>query len=210
MMKLIIFDLDGTLINAYPAVEESLNYTLAQCGLPGVDAETIKRTVGWGDRHLVQTFTGEALIDQAIGVYRAHHADALRRGSSLLPGTMEILTYLKQQGYLLAVASNRPKVYSLIVMEHLTILPFFDCVFCGDEMKRPKPDPEILWRILDALQVKKDEAVFAGDMAVDIETGKAAGIRTVAVTTGSCSPAEIQAAGPWRVIPRIDDLAALL
>lgn len=210
MIKLIIFDLDGTLINAYPAVEETLNYTLQTFDLPCVDAETIKRTVGWGDRQLVQTFVGEERIDKAIEIYREHHADALLRGSSLLPGALRLLKFLKKQGYRLAVASNRPKKYSLIVMEHLKIFSFFECVLCGDELDRPKPYPDILLAILEKMHFEAAQAVFVGDMVIDIQTGRAAKIKTIAVTTGSCPLEELENANPWRIINRVDELENLL
>ncbi len=210
MMNVIIFDLDGTLINAYPAVEETLNYTLQTFGCPPVDSQTIKRTVGWGDRHLVQMFVGEQHIDAAIEVYRAHHAAALLRGSSLLPGALKLLQTLKARGYQLAVASNRPKKYSLIVMEHLNILSFFDDVVCGDELRRSKPAPDILLRIFERLHCDAAQAIFVGDMVIDVETGHSAGVKTVAVTTGSCSLVELEKAKPWRIINRVDELENLL
>jgi phosphoglycolate phosphatase len=210
MIKLIIFDLDGTLINAYPAVEETLNYTLGRFGLSPIDSDTIKRTVGWGDRQLVQTFVGEERIDKAIAIYREHHAGALLRGSSLLPGALRLLKFLKKQGYRLAVASNRPKKYSLIVMEHLKIFSFFECVLCGDELERPKPYPDILLSILEKMHFEAAQTVFVGDMVIDIETGRAAKIRTIAVTTGSCSLAELEEARPWKIINRVDELENLL
>ena len=210
MIKLIIFDLDGTLINAYPAVEETVNFTMKHFGLPPVDSETIKRTVGWGDRHLIGTFVGDHRVEEAIKIYRAHHEHALLQGSSLLPGALTLLQSLKKQGFLLAVASNRPKKYSLIVTKHLGIDHFFDCILCGDEVSRAKPFPDILNELMKQFDCLTEETVYVGDMVIDVETGKAAGVKTVAVTTGSSSFEELKKAGAWQMIERVDEVGALL
>ena len=91
-------------------------------------------------------------------------------------------------------------------MEHLGILSFFDAVLCGDEAARPKPYPDILYEILKQLQLEPGQAIFVGDMVVDIKTGHAAGIETIAVTTGSCLTEDLKRAGPSRIIDRILDL----
>ena len=77
MIRLIIFDLDGTLVNAYPAVSQSVNATLGHLGFKNRTHADIKRSVGWGDRHLLAGYVGEDLADRAICFYRPHHAKAL-------------------------------------------------------------------------------------------------------------------------------------
>jgi len=77
MIKLIIFDLDGTLVDAYQAVGQSVNYTLDRLGSAPRSHAEIKRSVGGGDRKLMVHFVGEKLADQALAIYRPHHAKAL-------------------------------------------------------------------------------------------------------------------------------------
>lgn len=90
-IQLVIFDIDGTLINAYPAVYRSVNFTVKKFGFGRISHQTIKRTVGWGDRHLLQSFIGDKNLDRALSVYRRHHAAALRQDTKLLPGALRIL-----------------------------------------------------------------------------------------------------------------------
>ena len=78
MIKAVIFDLDGTLVNAYPAVSQSVNYTLKSLGLTPRSHTEIKRSVGGGDRKLMVHFVGEKLADRAIAIYRPHHTKALK------------------------------------------------------------------------------------------------------------------------------------
>lgn len=210
MIKLIVFDLDGTLINAYPAVEESVNYVLQYFDMPKQEKDAIQRAVGWGPKKLLEKFLSLKQIEEALKLYYQHHAGSLLRGSSLLPGAMDLLTKLKRRGHKLAVASNRPKDFSLIVTRHLEIEPLFDRILCGDEMSRPKPYPDILFQLMEEFNCLDDDILYVGDMVVDIETGVAAGVKTVAVTTGSSSLEEIQKAGPWRIISRVDGVLGLI
>jgi HAD superfamily hydrolase (TIGR01509 family) len=202
--KLVIFDLDGTLIDAYRAVEESLNFTLRRLGYKQTAAATkVRRSVGWGETHLLRCFVRPGDLEQAAKIYRRHHPESLRRGTKLLPGAIGILRHLKSRGYLLAVASNRATKFSRLVVRHLRIAKYFDLVLCRDRVPRPKPFPDILHEILRQLDVRPSEAVFVGDMVVDIQAGKRAGIDTVGVITGSCTAGEIRALKPVALIRNI-------
>ena len=202
-IKLVIFDLDGTLVNAYAAVYQSVNYAMRAAGFPPIDHQTIKRTVGWGDRHLIERFVGEEHSTKTLAVYRRHHAEALKHKTKLLPGAKRILASLKKEKYKLAVASNRPTRFSRIIVRQLEIKKYFDYILCGDKVARPKPYPDILLKILNRLSLKPQEAIYVGDMTIDVQTGKRANIKTVAVTTGSHSAAELSQVKPYRIVEKI-------
>ncbi len=209
-IQLVIFDLDGTLVDAYQAVASSMNYTLDAIGCPLADDATIKRTVGWGIRHLVATFSGEENVDKALSIYRQHHARALKSGTTCLPGAKKLIEQLKAQGYKLAIASNRPARFTHIILKHLRIQPFFDHVVCGDEVKHPKPAPDMLTQILTKYSLDPSEALYVGDMTIDVQAGQAAGIKTAAVITGSSDREEIIRLKPLRIMDHILDVADIL
>jgi len=209
-IKLVVFDLDGTLIDAYKAVDRSVNHTLESLGCRHVDAKTIKRNVGWGIRHLVRTFVGEERVDKGVQIYRRHHKDALKVDSKLLPGALRLLKYLKKNKYKIAVASNRPQRFSMIVSRHLDIAKYFDFVLCGDKAKRPKPYPDVLKAILRKFSLKKSEALFVGDMALDVECGNRAGVKAVAIMGGSSNRTEIKEQKPLRIISNIYQIAGIV
>jgi len=212
MIKLVIFDLDGTLVNAYKAVSQSVNYTLNSLGFAGRSDLEIKRSVGGGDRKLMVHFVGEGLADRAIAVYRPHHTQALKvKGAvKLLPGSLETLKYLKAQGYKTAIASNRPTKFTRIILKVLGIMPFFDVVLCADRVEKPKPDPEILWDIASRLKIDRKEVLYIGDMTIDVNCARRAGVRMAAVATGSSSKKELKDLKPWRIISKINQLKAIL
>lgn len=209
-IKLIIFDLDGTLVNAYKAVCESLNYALTMLGYPLADDLTIQRSVGWGERNLMRRFVSAQDVDKIISIYRQHHKQSLKRGTTFMPGAKELLKTLKEKGYSLAVATNRPEWSTNVILTHLKIKDCFSYVVCGDMVTQQKPAPEILEKILRKFSLTPDQAFFVGDMTVDVETGNNAHVKTIAVATGSSTEEEISACHPFQIITNISYLIKII
>ncbi|MBL7198064.1 MAG: HAD family hydrolase [Candidatus Omnitrophica bacterium] len=194
--RLIIFDLDGTLVNSYPAITYSVNYTLQKLNLKKQSVTAIKKAVGWGDKALLIPFVGDRNIKIALKIYREHHKKSLIEKTTFMPYAKRLLIYLDKKGYKLAVASNRPAKFSDILVRHLNIKRFFDYVLCKDQIKFGKPHPNILNRIMRRLKISKEDAFYVGDMAIDVRTGKRAKVKTFAVATGSSSFMELKKERP--------------
>jgi HAD superfamily hydrolase (TIGR01549 family) len=210
MKTLVLFDLDGTLVDAYPAIIESVSLTLEKFGYPAVSALAIRRAVGWGDRNLLKAFIKKQNLDRALAFYRKVHAKALLRGARWLPGALEILRCLKARHLRLAIASNRPTRFTYIILKALNGRKYFDAVLCADRLSRGKPHPMILNKLAHRLGVAKKNILFVGDMAIDVQTARRAGVDVVAVATGSNTISELKAAGPKAVIKKIDRLSRFL
>ena len=209
-IKLIIFDLDGTLVDAYRAIIKSVNFTLLKFAYPRCPDSKIRRAVGWGDTKLLSAFIEEGDISSALKVYRCHHRQSLRKYSRLLPFTKGLLDYLIAKGCRLAIASNRPTEFTGIILRHLKIKKYFDYVLCADKLTHGKPHPEILNKILAKLAVKKEEALYVGDMAIDVEAARNAGIKSIAVRGGSSTLSEIKKARPFKIIKNLAFLKSCL
>lgn len=197
-------------MNAYPAITKSFNYTMQKIGCTLQPAKVIRRSVGWGDRNLLKPFVKKKDLKTALLIYRSHHRKALLLGSRLFPKTPAVLVSLKNKGYKLAVASNRPTAFCQILIRHLKLDKYLDYVLCADKLKQMKPHPEILNRIMQKFQVKPDNAIFVGDMFIDAQTGKRAKVKTVMLTTGSSSKNELKKERPWRIIDRLTELMKLV
>jgi HAD superfamily hydrolase (TIGR01509 family) len=208
--ELIIFDLDGTLVNAYPAITSSFNHTMQRLGYPVQSPEIVRRAVGGGDRNLLLPFVRKSHLDCALAIYRRHHAGALKKLAVLMPGAGKILREMKQHNLKLAIASNRPRRFSLILLENLGIRRLFDAVVCKDMVRFGKPHPLMLNTIMRLLHVAPHKTVYVGDMIVDIEAGKRAHVFTVAVTTGSNSAQELRASHPDILLATVADLPRIL
>lgn len=194
--KLIIFDLDGTLVNSYPAIICSVNSTLEKLNLRKQSPEAIRKAVGWGDKALLIPFVGNKRIKSALGIYRKHHKRSLRQRATFMPGAKRLLNYLHKKGYKLAIASNRPFRFSHILLRHLKIKRLFSYVLCKDQIRFGKPHPSMLNKIIEKLKVNKQDVLYVGDMAIDVCTGRRAKIKTFAVTTGSSSLIELKKEKP--------------
>lgn len=199
-IQLLIFDLDGTLVDAYPAITASFNFTMRRLGLKAQSASAIRRAVGWGDRQLLAPFVPEAQAAEALDIYRKHHRQALRGKTRFLPGTKAFLAFLKKKNYALAIASNRPSEFTRIILDDLKLTDLFAVILCGDEVKRPKPAPDLLKEILKKLSLTPSQAVYIGDMTVDVLAGRRARIKTIAVSSGSHSRQDLKEARPWQMV----------
>lgn len=207
--KLIIFDLDGTLVDAYKAIQESFNYTMRRLGYPIKDPLTIKRAVGWGDENLLKPFIKKSDLKRMVDIYREHHKKSLVRSSRLYRGVRSLLKKLKQRGLKLAIASNRPTIFTKIILRRFKIDRYFDYVLCADRLKSIKPNPEILNKVIKRLSVKAEDSLFVGDMPIDILAGKNAKIKTIAVLGGSASRAELRRFKPSTIISNIQEILKL-
>ena len=208
-IKLIIFDLDGTLVDAYAAISSSFNYVMRRLAMKPQSLTIIRSLVGWGDLNLLKPYVRQKDLKRALSLYRAHHKYSLLKHSRLYPYARSLLRRLKEKGYKLAVASNRPSKFSRILLRHLDIAIFFDYVLCADQARHGKPHPEMLNKIVKRFFLKKSQTLYVGDMIIDAQAGKRAKIKTVIVTGGSSSKFEIKKERPFRIISAISRLREL-
>lgn len=209
-IKVVIFDLDGTLVDAFAAVTSSLNYTFRRIGYPQMSRAIVQRKVGWGESALIRSFVDEQDVVNAIKIYRKHHRQALKKGVKFLAGSRKLLNDLHGQGFHLAIASNRPSRFTRIILKELGIARLFVHVVCADQVARKKPAPDILKEILRRLKLPPREALYVGDMTIDIQAGRRARIKTVAIPTGSCTPGELRAQKPLRLLKKLSEVHEIL
>lgn len=209
-IKIVIFDLDGTLVNAYKAVSRSMNYALNRLSLKPLDDITIQRSVGWGETRLVRSLVEEKYVAQMLKVYRNHHRESLKTGTTFLPGAKKLLVKLKKEGYVLAIASNRPTRFTKIILKVLNMNQYFDKVLCADKVKKGKPAPYLLKETIDAFSFFPSEAIYVGDMTIDAIAARRARMKSIIVTTGSSTSQEIRGEKPYQMISRLDELTAIL
>jgi HAD superfamily hydrolase (TIGR01509 family) len=209
-VELLVFDLDGTLVDAFGAVTRSLNYMFSRMGYPRMTKDEVKRQVGWGEKTLVRAFVTEEDLEKSLKIYRRHHSGELRKGVKFLPGARQMLKRLKADGYQLAIASNRPSPFTRIILKELEIREFFSQVICADEVPNKKPAPDMLKVILRELEVRPSRAVYVGDMNIDIQTGRRARMRTIGIDTGSCTRDQLMSEHPTMVIGHLSEITRWL
>lgn len=191
-IKLLIFDLDGTLIDSRLDLVNSVNAMLRHLSRPELPEELIAAYVGDGAPMLIRRALGdpsdEALLVGALeyflSYYRAHKLDH----THAYPGIPEALSRLRhgQNGSQrhMAVLSNKPVNPSRQIVEALGLKPFFDQVYGGNSFATKKPDPEGARKLMEEAGASPDETIIIGDSSVDVLTGHNAGLWTCGVTYG--------------------------
>ena len=196
---LIIFDLDGTLINTIDDLGQACNYALAACGYPTHPIEDYPRLVGNGINRLIERALPEAhrneetvlrLRKYFVPYYDEHNCEL----TCPYDGIIELLQTLKEEGHTLAVASNKYQAATEKIVAHF-FPGVFDVVLGERENVARKPDPQIVWDIIESLE-DASEMLYVGDSLVDAETAKAAKIPFVACTWGFCTEEQLASANP--------------
>jgi phosphoglycolate phosphatase len=206
MIQAIIFDLDGTLVDSYPGIHQSLNAMLQALGQLEVDLETVKRRVGRGVLNLIQQSVPPELVSQGLELFRSSYDRTVLSGTFLLPDVRETLSELKRRKILLALASNKPVEFTLNIVDYLKIDSYF-LVCSGPEGEiRPKPDPSMLRSILRQLHVGVDVTLYVGDMTLDAETARNAGVRLALVATGGNTRTELAGTNPDYLLNSLKEL----
>jgi phosphoglycolate phosphatase len=133
----------------------------------------------------------------------------MRSGTRLLPGAAEVLAALHRSGKRLAVCSNKPVAYTRELLEHFGLMSFLNAVVGPEDVAHLKPAPDMLLLALARLGVSPEEALYVGDMVVDIATARTSGVKVWVVPTGSEAPAVLAAARPDRHLRDLNELATL-
>lgn len=216
-IKLVIFDLDGTLIDSRLDLVHSVNAALRHIGRPELPDHVIASYVGDGAPILIQRALGGEKIDESVirkglefflSYYREHKLDH----TTLYPGIIGALAAIQNSGNghprRMAVLSNKPVNPSRAIVEALKLSSFFMQVYGGNSFKTKKPDPEGARELLAETGVGPEQAVIVGDSHTDIETGHNAGLWTIGVTYGF-APQTLADASPDVIVDHPRELAEI-
>lgn len=208
-LRAILFDLDGTLADSYGAIAASINHVRACRGLTPLPEVEVRRFVGRGLEHLLQDTVPGTDVAVDAERYRTHHPSVLASGTRLLPGVAEALPALKRLGLKLGVCSNKPRDFTRKLLGILGI-DVFEAALGPEDVLEMKPAPDMLLEALKRMQVSPAEALYVGDMVIDIRTARAAGLRVWAVPTGSEDRAALKAAEPDEILESMGELVPRL
>lgn len=210
MKQLIIYDLDGTLVDTRQDIAEAVNYMLRKMEASPLSSADIERYVGEGVPHLIKSCLHGAdreRLKQGMGIYRTYYAQHLLDHSVLYPGARELLEHFQHRTQ--AVITNKPNPYSRAILEGLGVANFFSAIIAGNSGFPRKPDPAALRALMQDHGATPHETVMVGDSPIDIETARRVGVLTVAVTHGFADEAELRAAMPEVIVGHFGDLMRL-
>ena len=209
-VDLLIFDLDGTLIDSKLDLAHSVNAARAHLGMSPLDLERISTYVGNGAPVLIRRAIGpeaaETQVEEALEFflehYRAHSLDHTR----LYPGVRESVERLHAAGKRVAVLTNKPVALSLTIVEGLGLAPYFFRVYGGNSFEFKKPHPIGIEKLMAESGVESTRTMMVGDSSVDIQTARNALVRSCGVTYGF-APETLGDPAPDLLVDRIEDLA---
>lgn len=198
MVKLCVFDLDGTLVNTLHDITDSLNFALTACDFPALPESRVTAIVG----HSVNFMCEHAVppehkdqADQVLELYTAHYKEHNLDRSHAYDGMIEAVERIKATGVTVAIASNKPHADTVKVAGTLYPKDMFSLVLGRMDKFAIKPAPDVLRFIMDFFKVTPEETVYVGDSDVDVHFAHNAGMRCISVNWGFRSVEEILAAG---------------
>ena len=215
MKKLVIFDLDGTLLNTIADLAAATNQALQYYGYPIHDTDAYRFFVGNGinklfERALPENERSEENISkirsQFVPYYDKHNADFSRP----YPGISALLSYLQSAGIQIAVASNKYQAATEKLVAHYFPEIHFTAVFGQREGVNVKPDPTIVFDILKLANVRKEDVLYVGDSGVDMQTAANAGVTACGVTWGFRPRTELEEFAPQYITETAEEIKRLI
>ena len=217
-IALVVFDLDGTLIDSAPDLATAVDAVLGERGLPPAGVDKVRDWVGNGTHKLVERAltdatrasgepASEADVDAAHARFLIHYGAAPCERTLLYEGAGELLETLTAAGVACALVTNKPAAFLPPILERFGLGDRFAVTVGGDTLARKKPHPDPLLHAAERTGISPDRALMIGDSRHDVAAGKAAGFRTLAVTYGYNHGEPVRDSAPDHVV---DPLAELL
>ena len=211
-MNLLIFDLDGTLIDSKLDLAHAVNAARAHMGLGDLPHQLVFSYVGNGAPTLIRRSLGpeasEAQVQEALDFFLTYYRDHMLDHTTLYPGVADTLDVLLQSGKRMAVLTNKPVRISKAIISGLGLEKHFFQIYGGNSFEQKKPHPIGIEKLLSEAGTGAGDAMMIGDSAVDIQTARNAGIKACGVTYGF-QPETLAAEPPDFLIDRFEDLPAV-
>lgn len=216
---LVMFDLDGTLIDTAPEIADAVNDTLLRFDWPEVTLEQVTQWIGHGTLSLlaqvlahvsqkdVETVRGSSMFAWAAQAFAQHYHQRCGSRSQLYPLVRETLQGLRAQGVRVAVVTNKESAYTTRVLQAHQLQPLLDTVISGDSLPTKKPDPAGIASCRAQWRVPMQRALMVGDSSIDVATARNAGVAVWAVPYGYNMGEPIAHSNPDRIVA---NCAALL
>lgn len=213
--RLVMFDLDGTLVDSVPDLAAAVDRALLALGRAPAGIERVRDWVGNGARVLVRRALAGGLVHEHIAEQEAERALQLFMSAyaeshtltRVYPGVSATLDWLHEQAVPMAIVTNKPQRFVMPLLEEKGLGGYFRWIVGGDSLPQQKPDPAALLHVLAQAGVPGEQALFIGDSRNDVLAAKAAGVPCVALSYGYNHGRPIAEEGPARVL---DDLRELL
>jgi len=211
--QLIVFDLDGTLVESLPDLHAAVNLALADHDLPRRTEAEVKRAIGEGARILISRSvpdgTSEAAIDAVWASFRDHYAEVCTRSSHLYPGVVAFLSALSSEpdASRMALLTNKPQEPTDLLVRHFGLDRWLSRSLGGDSPLGRKPDPSGLRSLMTEFDATPETTLLVGDGPADLAVAAACGVRAILLATGYGRREELDGLPRWKEVADIAELA---
>ncbi len=214
--RLVMFDLDGTLMDSVPDLAAAVDKMLMLLGRPPAGVARVRDWVGNGSRVLVRRAlagqldhdgVADELADEALALFMQAYAGG-HELTAVYPGVRDCLDWLRERRVKLAIITNKPAQFIEPLLEEKGLAGYFDWLVGGDALPQQKPDPAALFWVMDKAGVAPSESLFVGDSRNDVRAAKAATVRCVALTYGYNHGEPIADEQPALVLDDLRELVA--
>lgn len=214
--RLVMFDLDGTLMDSVPDLAAAVDKMLMLLGREPAGIERVRDWVGNGSRVLVRRAlagqldhdgVADELADEALALFMQAYAGG-HELTAIYPGVRDCLDWLRERRVKLAIITNKPAQFIEPLLEEKGLAGYFDWLVGGDTLPQQKPDPAALFWVMDKAGVAPSESLFVGDSRNDVRAAKAATVRCVALTYGYNHGEPIADEQPALVLDDLRELVA--
>src|SRR3989338_718936 len=217
-VKMVMIDLDGTLIDTVPDLAAAANRMLADFGRAGRDESHYRKWIGNGvPRFVKRALIGEmqaepetALFERALALFRKQYGAAVADLSRPYAGVVDGLERLSAMGFELACITNKAEAFTVPLLKQLDLYKCFKLVLSGDSLPKQKPDPLPLMHACKHLGITSDHGVLIGDSSNDVEAARAAGMPVICVTYGYNHGHDIRESHPDAVVDSLADVPPYL
>lgn len=183
MLRLVLFDLDGTLLDTAPDLGLALNIQRERHGLPALPQGKIRPYASHGSKGLLSVgfnLTPEHVnFDDMREEYLIIYDEVMTQSPTLFEGMKELLQAIEERGLRWGIVTNKPRRFTVPILKKIGLDGRAACVVCGDDAARAKPFPDTLLKACELTGTRIDECLYVGDAERDIQAGRAAGMRTV-------------------------------
>ena len=213
MYKLVIFDLDGTLLDTLPDLQAVLNYCLKMSALPEISLDDTKKFIGNGAKKLVERAVGAdnaELVEEVYRNYNKYFAQCDNNLTRLFEGVDGLLKRLKDLNIKLAILSNKPQYGVTSAYQKFLSEYRFDAVLGQTDGVPLKPDPSVTLEIINIFGLRREECLFVGDGETDVLTAKNAGVNCVSVLWGYRTLKQLEEVGAKTFVKDCDELLNLI
>lgn len=208
-LRAVCFDLDGTLIDSDESIVASFFYTCDKLGIPRPDRKAIIGSIGYLLEDQIAQLTDYDPHEFAR-VYREYYGQICCGLTQPMPGARETLQTLRAAGFLLGFATSKRRYYAEQILRHLGLLDFFEARVGGEDVEKPKPDPEPLQKVADMLGIRLNEMVLVGDTRFDVLAAQNAGVKCLCVTLGYEDRSVLESLQPEGIFESLEAVTAYL